>query len=100
MSLTEKAPEPGTVEAAIVMWINTEPNINQSKATDGGYEGWAQLQFYSFLKHIAPGAEVMREQHIFLNTSQKVDIFIKNPDGSRTAIELKLRTKSETRQDF
>lgn len=101
MSLTETNPQPGTVEAAIIDWINNEPNLNQSKDTMGGYEGWAQVQVYHFFKDfIFPNAEIKREEHIFTDTRKKVDLWIRWPDNTQVSIELKFRTKSETRQDF
>ncbi|KAM0492531.1 hypothetical protein ACHAP8_009886 [Fusarium lateritium] len=80
MSLTVTNPQAGTVEAAIIDWINHEPNLNQSKNTMGGYEGWAQLQAYHFFKggFIFRNANIEREEHIFTDT----------------------RKKSETQQDF
>ncbi|ELQ39817.1 hypothetical protein M0657_011213 [Pyricularia oryzae] len=101
MSLTETSPQPGTVEQAILHWIDHEPNLNHNKATDGGYEGWVQLALRSYFEELAaPGTVIEREQHIYLNGNQKVDLLLKANDGSRTGIELKCRTKGETRQNF
>ncbi|KZZ91819.1 hypothetical protein AAL_06573 [Moelleriella libera RCEF 2490] len=101
MSLTETNPQTGTVEAAIIKWINNEPNLKQSKNTMGGYEGWAQLQVYNFFKDVmSRDANIEREEHIFTNIRKKVDLWMKLRDGTQVATELKFRTKSETRQHF
>src|SRR3954469_9218286 len=60
----------------------------------GGWEGWIQVDLTAFIISQLPTLEILREQPIYRNNRQKVDLLInadQDPDN-QIAVELKAQS--------
>lgn len=89
MSMSPSMVKCMTVLEQISVWVATKKDaILRHFLQKGGWEQWAQAEIADVLTEKIPSAAIQREQHIFKNNDQEVDILVTDGDWD-FCIELK-----------
>lgn len=72
------------------------PKMWEAVEQKGGWEGWAQSEFASFLVEHSPSNYVSeREQYIYKNKSQRIDIWAEPMDNSAPMMGIELKCEGQ-----
>ena len=85
-----------TTVSRIFQWAQSKRGeIERAFRMKGGWEAWLQVELALWLEEQADTASIVREQHVYSDSSLAVDLLVKTTSGTRSMFELKCESVNQ-----